>query len=167
MGRSKTNDKLRNIITNMPEEHRVLIFGDSFRSKMQSLDDEKAALLTVKRQFLPLQSRIENKRIMLSAKAFLFLLVLVGQGFLVGLVEKKHIPQNTCHPRSLRYKRLLSRLSLMVSLESRRCRVLRTSADRDATGRRGNASPRPAREPNRKRIANLMHSLQSATKPPS
>ena len=32
-------------------EHRVLIYGDSFNSKMQSLDDEKAASLAAKRQF--------------------------------------------------------------------------------------------------------------------
>ena len=38
----KPNDKLRKILTNMPEEHRVPIYGDNFRSKMQSLDDEKA-----------------------------------------------------------------------------------------------------------------------------
>ena len=37
------NDKLRQILTNMPEEHRALIYGDSFKSKMRSLDDEKAA----------------------------------------------------------------------------------------------------------------------------
>ena len=47
----KANDKLRKILTNMPEEHRVLIYGDSFNSKMQSLDDEKAASLAAKRQF--------------------------------------------------------------------------------------------------------------------
>ena len=41
----KANDKFLKILTNMPEEHRVLIHGDSFMSKMQSLDDEKAALL--------------------------------------------------------------------------------------------------------------------------
>ena len=47
----KANDKLRKILTNMPEEHRVLIYGNSFKSKMQSLDDEKAASLAAKRQF--------------------------------------------------------------------------------------------------------------------
>ena len=41
----KAHDKLRKIPTNMPEEHRALINGDSFKSKMQPLDDEKAALL--------------------------------------------------------------------------------------------------------------------------
>ena len=46
----------------MPEEHRALVYGDSFKSKMQSLDDEKAALLAAKRQFLPLQSRIEKQK---------------------------------------------------------------------------------------------------------
>ena len=56
----KANDKLRKILTNMPEEHRTLIYGDSFKSKMESLDDEKAALLAAKRQFLPLQSRIDK-----------------------------------------------------------------------------------------------------------
>ena len=46
----------------MPEEHRALIYGDSFKSNMQSLDDEKAALLGAKRQFLPLQSRIDKQK---------------------------------------------------------------------------------------------------------
>ena len=45
----KANDKLRKILTDMPEEHRALIYGDSFKSKMQSLDDEKAASLAAKR----------------------------------------------------------------------------------------------------------------------
>ena len=58
----RANDKLRQILTNMPEEHRALIYGDSFKSKMQSLDDEKAALLVAKRQFLPLQSRIDKQK---------------------------------------------------------------------------------------------------------
>ena len=58
----KANDKLRQILTNMPEEHSVLIFGDSFRSNMQSLDDEETALLAAKRQFLPLPSRIEKQK---------------------------------------------------------------------------------------------------------
>ena len=53
----KANDKLGKILTNMPEEHRTLIYGDSFKSRMESLDDEKAALLVAKRQSLPLQSR--------------------------------------------------------------------------------------------------------------
>ena len=58
----KANDKLQKILTNMPEEHRTLIYGDSFKSKMESLDDEKAALLASKRQFLSLQSRIHKKK---------------------------------------------------------------------------------------------------------
>ena len=59
----KANDKLRKmILTNMPEEHGVLIYGDSFDLKLQSLDDEKAALLAAKRQFLHLQSRIDKKQ---------------------------------------------------------------------------------------------------------
>ena len=58
----KANDKLRKILTNMPEEHRTTIYGGSFESKMQSLDDEKAALLADKRQFLPLQSRIDKQK---------------------------------------------------------------------------------------------------------
>ena len=58
----KANDKLRKFLTNMPEEHRTLIYGDSFKSKMESLDDEKAALLAAKRQFLPLQSRIDKQK---------------------------------------------------------------------------------------------------------
>ena len=59
----KANDKLRKmILTNMPEEHRVLIYGDSFDLKLQSLDDGKAALLAAKRQFLHLESRIEKQK---------------------------------------------------------------------------------------------------------
>ena len=58
----KANDKLRKNFTNMPEEHRTLIYGDSFKSKMESLDDEKAALLAAKRQFLPLQSPIDKQK---------------------------------------------------------------------------------------------------------
>ena len=53
----QANDQLRKILTNMPEEYRVLIHGDSFKAKMQSLDDEKSVLQAAKRQFLPLQSR--------------------------------------------------------------------------------------------------------------
>ena len=55
-------DKLRKIPTNMPEEHRALIYGDRFKWKMESLDDEKAAMLAAKRQFLQLQSRIEKQK---------------------------------------------------------------------------------------------------------
>ena len=40
----KANDKLRKILTTMPDEHRALIYGDSLQSKMRSLDDEKEAL---------------------------------------------------------------------------------------------------------------------------
>ena len=58
----KANDKLLKILTNMPEEHRTLINGDSFKSKMESLDDEKAALLAAKWQFVPLQSRIDKQK---------------------------------------------------------------------------------------------------------
>ena len=47
----KANDNLQKILTNMPEEHRTLIYGDSFKSRMESLDDEKPALLAAKRQF--------------------------------------------------------------------------------------------------------------------
>ena len=53
---------LRKILTNMPDEHKSLIYGDSLKAKMQSLDDEKAALLAPKRQFLPLQSPIEKQK---------------------------------------------------------------------------------------------------------
>ena len=42
--------------------HKSLIYGDSLKAKMQSLDDEKVALLAAKRQFLPLQSRIEKQK---------------------------------------------------------------------------------------------------------
>ena len=58
----RANDKLRKILTNMPDEHKSLISGNSLKAKMQSLDDEKAALLAAKRQFLPLQSRIEKQK---------------------------------------------------------------------------------------------------------
>ena len=46
----------------MPDEHKSLIYGDSLKAKMQSLDDEKVALLAAKRQFLPLQSRVEKQK---------------------------------------------------------------------------------------------------------
>ena len=46
----------------MPDEHKSLIYGDSLKAKMQSLDDEKVASLAAKRQFLPLQSRIEKQK---------------------------------------------------------------------------------------------------------
>ena len=59
------DDKLRKILGNMPEEHRVLTYGDSFGSKMHSLDDEKAALLAAKRQFIPSQSWVEKQKIYL------------------------------------------------------------------------------------------------------
>ena len=58
----RANDKLRKIVTNMPDEQKSLIYGDSLKAKMQSLDDEKVALLAAKRQFLPLQSRIEKQK---------------------------------------------------------------------------------------------------------
>ena len=44
----KANDKRRNMLTSMLEEHRVLIYGDSCLSNMQSMDDEKAAPLAAK-----------------------------------------------------------------------------------------------------------------------
>ena len=56
-------DKLRKILTNMPDEHKSLICGDSLKAKMQSLDDEKVALLAAKRQFLPLKVGLRNERI--------------------------------------------------------------------------------------------------------
>ena len=40
----------------------MLIYSDSLKSKMQWMDDEKAALLAAKRQFLPLQSRIGKQK---------------------------------------------------------------------------------------------------------
>ena len=58
----RANDKLRKILTNMPDEHKSLIYGDSLKAKMQSLDDEKVALLAAKRQFPPLQNRIEKQK---------------------------------------------------------------------------------------------------------
>ena len=58
----KTNARLRKILASMPEEHRVLRCGDSFQSKMQSMETEKAALLAAKRQLLPLQCRNEKPK---------------------------------------------------------------------------------------------------------
>ena len=48
-GKIKAKGKLRNVLTYMPDERRALIYGDSSQSKMQSLDDEKTALLAVKK----------------------------------------------------------------------------------------------------------------------
>ena len=91
------------VLTNMPE-------NDSFRSKMQSLDDENAALLAAASGLCaPSESKLsavsagscgakllpgeqgttavlclwsmEQELILLSAKALLFLLALVGQSF--------------------------------------------------------------------------------------
>ena len=45
----RANDKLRKILTNVPDEHKSLIYGDSLKAKLQSLDDEKVALLAAKR----------------------------------------------------------------------------------------------------------------------
>ena len=61
----KANDKLRNILTSLPEEHRAFMYGDSVRSKMKLLDDEKAALVAAKRQRLPLRCQVEKQRIYL------------------------------------------------------------------------------------------------------
>ena len=58
----RANDKLRKILTNVPDEHKSLIYGDSLKAKMLSLDGEKVALLAAMRQFLPLQSRIEKQK---------------------------------------------------------------------------------------------------------
>ena len=44
----KANDKLQKNFTSMPDQHRALIYGDSFQSKRRSLDDEKEALLADK-----------------------------------------------------------------------------------------------------------------------
>ena len=46
----------------MPEEHKTLLYAYSLKSKKESSDDEKAALLAAKRQFLPLQSRIDKQK---------------------------------------------------------------------------------------------------------
>ena len=61
----KANDNLRNILTSLPEEHRALMYGDSVQSKMNSLDDEKTALLAAKRQRLPLRCQVEKQNIYL------------------------------------------------------------------------------------------------------
>ena len=54
--------QIAEVLATVPGGHRVLIYGDTFQSRMQPMDDEKAALLASKRQFLPLQSRIEKNR---------------------------------------------------------------------------------------------------------
>ena len=56
----KANDKLRKILTHLPEEHTVLIYSETVRSQKLSLDDEKAALLAAERHFLPLRSGNEK-----------------------------------------------------------------------------------------------------------
>ena len=58
----KANEKLLNVLITLPKEHRVLIDGDSVQSKLQTVGNEKAALLAAKRQFLPLQRRIEKQK---------------------------------------------------------------------------------------------------------
>ena len=63
--RIKAKDKLWNILTFLPEEHRATMYGDSLQSKMESLDDEKAALLAAKRQRLPLQCQVGEQKIYL------------------------------------------------------------------------------------------------------
>ena len=57
----RANDKLGKILTSMPEEHRALIHGDSFQSKMKSLDDEKAALLAPKDNSFPCNVELRNR----------------------------------------------------------------------------------------------------------
>ena len=57
----RANDKLRKILTNMPDEHKSLIYGDTLKAKMQSLDDEKVALLAGNSYFCKVGLR--NKRI--------------------------------------------------------------------------------------------------------
>ena len=47
----------------MPEEHRTRIYGDSFKSKMESLDDEKAAFWQPKGNSYPCKVQSERDRI--------------------------------------------------------------------------------------------------------
>ena len=63
--RIKAKEKLRNILTSLPEEHRATMYGDSVQSKMTSLDDEKAALLATKRQIFPLRCQVEKQNVYL------------------------------------------------------------------------------------------------------
>ena len=48
---TRANDKLWKFFPLMPDEHRALPhYGDSFQSKMRSLDDENGALLAEKQK---------------------------------------------------------------------------------------------------------------------
>ena len=40
----RANDKLHRILTNMPDEHKSLIYGDSLKARMQSLEDGESGL---------------------------------------------------------------------------------------------------------------------------
>ena len=46
----KANDKLRKIITTMPDEHRALIYGDSFQSKVRSFGRREGSPLAEKQK---------------------------------------------------------------------------------------------------------------------
>ena len=60
----RANDKLREILTNMPDEHKSLIYGDSLKAKMQSLDGVEGCLTgSQKASPTPAKSDRENKRI--------------------------------------------------------------------------------------------------------
>ena len=62
----KANGKLRKIPTNMAEGHRAPIYGDSFKSKMQSLDDERATYWQFKGNSCPCKVGSKNRRIIWS-----------------------------------------------------------------------------------------------------
>ena len=112
--------------------------------RMQSMDEEKAAFLaTASRPCAPSGAEIGT----------------ISQSHTAGLVEKIH------------YKRLLHNhpdvspiSTCMFSLVSSWCHVLRTSAERNVTGRRDSANPRRTKEPNEKRHVNCWRNLKSATR---
>ena len=58
----KANDKLRKNLTNMPQKHRTLIYGDSFKSKMESLDDEKLPCWQPKGNTYPCKVGSKNRK---------------------------------------------------------------------------------------------------------
>ena len=60
----RANDKLRKILTNMPDEHKSLIYGDSLKANMQSLHEEKSCL-TGSQKAIPSSCKVgsKNKRI--------------------------------------------------------------------------------------------------------
>ena len=62
----KANNKLRKILTNMPQEHRLVIYSDSFKSKMQSLEMRKQRCCQPNGNSYPCKVGLKNKRIIWS-----------------------------------------------------------------------------------------------------